>query len=209
MRSIGGALTLTATGTSMPCPNSSRSPASRCGPPLHAGQQPRFTPSHHRPAGSGSSRSPSPPAICLQVSPSLSPASTLRFTGTRSQPDATNDRSLPRLIPLDCYPFTSPAPRCAKASPSPIWSCSHRVRRYPAPDALHGQSGNGAVRLRGLGATGKPIKYEAKAVLTDPLGAAGLQHRRRQWPLHLLTAQTADAPHALLPCGWLAPDAAP
>jgi len=148
-----------------------------------------------------------PPGVTVTFSPSV-----LRFTGNQlTAQTATMTVHCPYPLPLDCYPFTLTG--TAQRESITVTNLVMFTPEYVAnrhPTLYLDNLGNGALRLRGLGATGKTYQIEAKAVLTDPvwepLGSSTADGNGR---FTLFTAQTADAPMRFYRAVWLAPDAAP
>jgi len=148
-----------------------------------------------------------PPGVTVTFSPSV-----VRFTGNQvTAQTATMTVHCPGVIPLDCYPFTltGTALRESMTITNLVMFTPEYVANRPATLYLD-NLGNGALRLRGLGATAKNYKIEAKSVLNDavwePLGFSTADANGR---FTFFTAQPADAPtrsyRAVLP----APDAVP
>jgi len=106
-----------------------------------------------------------PPGVTVTFSPS-----TLRFTGNQlTAKTCTMTVHCPGLLPLDCYPFTLTGTALRESititntvTLTPIEVANRRPTLYL--DNL----GSGALRLRGLGATGKTYQIEAQAHLGDP-----------------------------------------
>ncbi len=133
-----------------------------------------------------------PPGVTVTFSPSV-----LRFTGNQlTAQTATMTVSCPSLIPLDCYPFTITGTALRESITitnlvmfTPDYVATRRPTLYL--DNL----GSAALRLRGLGATGKTYQLEAKSHLTDPvwtpLGSATADGNGR---FTFFTAQAAEAP---------------
>ena len=148
-----------------------------------------------------------PPGVTVTFSPS-----TLRFTGNQiTAQTATMTVHCPGLIPLDCYPFTltGTALRESLTVTNLVMFTPEYVATRP-PTLYMDNLGNGVVRLRGLGATGKTYQIEAKAVLTDPawepLGYSTADGNGR---FTFFTAQPADVPMRFYRAVLPAPDAAP
>ena len=132
-----------------------------------------------------------PPGVTVTFSPSV-----LRFTGNQLMAQtATMTVHCPSLIPLDCYPFTL----TGTAQRESI-TVTNQVMFSPAfvasraPTLFLDNQGNGNLRLRGLGATGKTYKIEATSDLASPawapLGNATADGNGR---FTFFTAQTANA----------------
>ncbi len=133
-----------------------------------------------------------PPGVTVTFSPSV-----LRFTGNQlTAQTAIMTVHCPGLIPLDCYPFTLTGTALRESITitnlvmfTPDYIATRRPTLYL--DNL----GNGSLRLRGLGATGKTYQIEAKSALTDPvwkpLGSATADGNGR---FTFFTAQAADTP---------------
>lgn len=133
-----------------------------------------------------------PPGVTVTFSPSV-----LRFTGNQlTAQTATMTVHCPGLIPLDCYPFTL----TGTAQRESI-TVTNLVMFTPAfvatrtPTLFLDNQGNGALRLRGLGATGKTYQIEATSNLTTPvwmpLGTATADGNGR---FTFFTAQLPSAP---------------
>jgi len=148
-----------------------------------------------------------PPGVTVTFSPS-----TLRFTGNQlTAQTATMTVQCPGLIPLDCYPFTLTG--TALREGITITNLVMFTPEYVAtrtPTLYLDYLGNGALRLRGLGATGKTYRIEAKSLITDlvwePLGYSTADGNGR---FTFFTAQTADAPMRFYRAVLPAPDASP
>jgi hypothetical protein len=133
-----------------------------------------------------------PPGVTVTFSPSV-----LRFTGNQlTAQTATMTVHCPYPLPLDCYPFTltGTALRESIAVTNLVMFTPDYVATRP-PTLYLDKLGNGALRLRGLGATGKTYRIEAKSALTDPvwtsLGSATADGNGR---FTCFTVQTADVP---------------
>ncbi len=133
-----------------------------------------------------------PPGVTVTFSPSV-----LRFTGNQlTAQTATMIVHCPSLIPLDSYPFTLTG--TALRQSITITNQATFTPEYVAtriPILYLDNLGNGALRLRGLAATGKTYRIEAKSDLTDPvwtpLGSTTADGNGR---FTFFTAQTAGAP---------------
>ena len=131
-----------------------------------------------------------PPGVTVTFSPSV-----LRFTGNQlTSQTATMTVHCPNLIPLDCYPFTLTG--TALRESITVTNLVMFTPEYVAtrlPTLYLDNLGNGALRLRGLGATGRTYQIEAKADLTDsvwtPLGSATADGNGR---FTFFTVQAAD-----------------
>jgi hypothetical protein len=133
-----------------------------------------------------------PPGVTVTFSPSV-----LRFTGNQlTAQSATMTVHCPSLIPLDCYPFTLTGTglRESITITNLVMFTPDYVATRP-PTLYLDNLGNGALRLRGLGATGKTYQIEAKSDLTDPvwtpLGTATADGNGR---FTFFTAQAPGAP---------------
>ena len=133
-----------------------------------------------------------PPGVTVTFSPSV-----LRFTGNQlTAQTATMTVHCPGLIPLDSYPFTlsGTALRESVSVTNPVAFTPYFVATRP-PTLYLDDQGNGALQLRGLGATGKTYQIEAKSDLTDtawtPVGSATADGNGR---FTFFTTQAADAP---------------
>jgi hypothetical protein len=133
-----------------------------------------------------------PPGVTVTFSPSV-----LRFTGNQvTSQTATMTVHCPSPLPLDCFPFT-----LTGTSLRETVTITNLVMFTPEfvatrlPTLYLDNLGNGALRLRGLGATAKTYRIEAKAQLTDtvwmPLGSATADGNGR---FTFFTAMAADAP---------------
>ena len=114
-----------------------------------------------------------PPGVTVTFSPSV-----LRFTGNQlTAQTATMTVHCSSPIPLDCYPFTltGTAERESATVTNLVMFTPDCVANRP-PTLYLDNLGNGPLRLRGLGATGKTYRIEARSDLTDtvrtPLGTA-------------------------------------
>jgi hypothetical protein len=133
-----------------------------------------------------------PPGVTTTFSPDV-----LRFTGNAlTAQTATLTVHCPSLIPLDSYPFTLTA--TAQRESITITNLVMFTPEYVAirPPTLYLDNlGNSALRLRGLGATGKTYQIEATSDLSapvwTPLGSATADGNGR---FTFFTAQAADAP---------------
>jgi hypothetical protein len=107
-----------------------------------------------------------PPGVTVTFSPT-----TLRFTGNQvTSQTTTMTVSCPWLIPLDCYPFTLTGTAQREAITvtnvvcfSPAFVAVRLPTLYIDPLA------NNALRIRGLGATGKTYQIEATSSLSSPV----------------------------------------
>jgi hypothetical protein len=114
-----------------------------------------------------------PPGVTVTFSPSV-----LRFTGNQvTAQTATMTVHCPGLIPLDCYPFTLTGTALREKitiTNQVMFTAEYIATRRPT--LYLDNVGKGALRLRGLGATGKTYRIEAKSHVTDalwtPLGSA-------------------------------------
>jgi hypothetical protein len=112
-----------------------------------------------------------PPGVTVTFSPSV-----LRFTGTKvTSQTATMTVHCPSLMPIDCHSFTLTG--TALRERVTITNQVMFTREYVAarPSNLYLDNwGNGQLRLRGLGATGRTYQIEAKENTADaiwkPLG---------------------------------------
>jgi hypothetical protein len=132
-----------------------------------------------------------PPGVTVTFSPSV-----LRFTGNQlTAQTATMTVHCPGPIPLDCYPFTltGTALRESITVTNLVLFSPEYVATRP-PTLYLDNLGKGALRLRGLGATGKTYQIQAKSRLTDsvwmPLGSATADGNGR---FTFFTSQAADA----------------
>jgi hypothetical protein len=133
-----------------------------------------------------------PPGVTVTFSPSV-----LRFTGNQATSQtATMTVHCQGLIPLDCFPFTITA--TAQRESITITNVVMFPPEYVAnraPILYIDDLGNEALRLRGLGATGKTYQIEATwqldAPVWEPLGSATADGNGR---FTFFTSQVADAP---------------
>jgi hypothetical protein len=132
-----------------------------------------------------------PPGVTVTFSPSV-----MRFTGNQvTAQTATMTVHCPSLMPMDCYPFTltGTALRESLTVTNLVLFTAEYIETRP-PTLYLDIQGQGALRLRGLGATGKTYRIEAKSNLADPvwtsLGSATADGNGR---FTFFTAQTADA----------------
>jgi hypothetical protein len=114
-----------------------------------------------------------PPGVTVTFSPSV-----LRFTGNQLiAQTATMTVHCSKPIPLDCYAFTltGTAQRESVTVTNLVMFTPEYVATRP-PTLWLDNLGNGALRLRGLGATAKAYRIEAKSHVTGtvwtPLGSA-------------------------------------
>ena len=133
-----------------------------------------------------------PPGVTVTFSPSV-----LRFTGNQlTTQSATMTVHCPSLMPLDCYPFTITGTAQRQSitvtnlvMATPLYVATRRSTLY-----LDNQ-GSGALRVRGLGATGDTYQIEATSKLTNPmwtpLGAATADGNGR---FTFFTAQPTNTP---------------
>jgi len=133
-----------------------------------------------------------PPGVTVTFSPNV-----LRFTGNHATGQtATMTVHCEGLVPLDCFPFTITATSLRGSI-----TITNLVMFPPeyvatrAPILYIDDLGNQALRLRGLGATGKTYQIEVKSQLSDPvwtpLGSATADGNGR---FTFFTNQIADAP---------------
>ena len=106
-----------------------------------------------------------PPGVTVTFSPSM-----LRFTGNQvTAQTATMTVHCPSLIPLDCYPFTLTG--TAQRESITVTNVVMFTPEYVAtrvPRLYLDNLGAGDLRLRGLGATGKTYRIEARSILSAP-----------------------------------------
>jgi hypothetical protein len=133
-----------------------------------------------------------PPGVTVTFSPSA-----LRFTGNQlTAQTATMTVHCPGLLPLDCYAFTltGTALRETITITNLVMFAPEYVANRP-PTLYLDNFGNSALRLRGLGATGKTYRIEAKSTFTDagwePLGHSIADGNGR---FTFFTDQAADVP---------------
>jgi hypothetical protein len=107
-----------------------------------------------------------PPGVTVTFSPSM-----LRFTGNQvTAQTATMTVHCPSLLPLDCYPFTLTG--TAQRESITVTNVVVFTPEYVAtrvPTLYLDNLGNGNLRIRGLGATGKTYRIEARSPLADPV----------------------------------------
>jgi hypothetical protein len=107
-----------------------------------------------------------PPGVTVTFSPSV-----LRFTGNQlTAQTATMTVHCPSLTPLDSYPFTltGTAQRETISVTNVITFAPEFVAIRP-PTLYLDNLGSAAMRLRGLGATGKTYQIQATSDLTNPV----------------------------------------
>jgi hypothetical protein len=107
-----------------------------------------------------------PPGVTVTFSPSV-----LRFTGNQlTTQTATMTVHCPSLIPVDCFPFTitGTSQRESVTTTNLVMFTPQFVATRP-PTLILDDLGNGGLRLRGLGATGKTYRIEATSNLTNPV----------------------------------------
>ena len=133
-----------------------------------------------------------PPGVTVTFSPSV-----LRFTGNQlTSQTATMTVHCPYPLPLDCYPFTltGTALREGLTITNLVMFTPEWVAIRP-PTLYLDNLGNGALRLRGLGATARTYQIEATPDLVNPVwtpvGTATADGNGR---FTFFTAQPADAP---------------
>jgi len=133
-----------------------------------------------------------PPGVTVTFSPSV-----LRFTGNQATAQtATMTVHCQGLIPLDCFPFTitGTAQRESITITNVVWFTPEYVANR-APILYIDDLGNDALRLRGLGATGKTYQIEATYQLDAPvwttLGSATADGNGR---FTFFTSQAANEP---------------
>jgi hypothetical protein len=133
-----------------------------------------------------------PPGVTVTFSPSV-----LRFTGNQiTAQTATMTVHCSSPIPLDCYPFTltGTSLRESLTMTNLVLFTADYVATRPPTLCLDNQ-GNGGLRLRGLGATGKTYSIECKSSLADPvwkpIGSATADSNGR---FTYFTAQAAKVP---------------
>ncbi len=109
-----------------------------------------------------------PPGVTVTFSPSM-----LRFTGNQlTAQTATMTVHCPYLIPVDCYPFTLTG--TALRESITVTNIVYFTPEYVAtraPTLYLDNLGNGSLRLRGLGATGKTYRIEATSDIAHPVWA--------------------------------------
>ena len=133
-----------------------------------------------------------PPGVTVTFSPAV-----LRFTGNQvTAQTATVTVHCPGPIPLDCYPFTltgTALRECVTVTNLATASPDYVTTRPPT--LYLDNLGNAALRLRGLGATGKTYQIEAasdpKGPVWTPLGSANADGNGR---FTFFTDQPANAP---------------
>jgi hypothetical protein len=106
-----------------------------------------------------------PPGVTVIFSPSV-----LRFTGNQvTNQVATMTVYSTNLVPIDCFPFTitgTAQRESVTCTNLVLYSASAVANR--APTLLLDQQTNSALRLRGLGASGKSYQIEATPSLLNP-----------------------------------------
>jgi hypothetical protein len=133
-----------------------------------------------------------PPGVTVTFSPDV-----LRFTGNQvTSQTAIMTVHCPSLLPFDCYPFTLTGTALRESitvTNLVLLSPDFVATRHPT--LYLDDQGGGALRLRGLGASGKTYQIEAKSNLTDavwkPLGSASADGNGR---FTFFTTQVTDAP---------------
>ena len=133
-----------------------------------------------------------PPGVTVTFSPNV-----LRFTGNQeTSQTATMTVHCQGLVPLDCFPFTITA--TSLRGSITITNLVMFTPEYVAtrtPILYIDNLGNDALRLRGLGATGKTYQIEAAWDLENPewtpLGEATADGNGR---FTFFTSQVAEAP---------------
>jgi len=133
-----------------------------------------------------------PPGVTVTFSPAV-----LRFTGNQLVAQtATMTVSCPSLMPIDSYPFTitGTAQREAITITNQVYYSAQALAVRPATLILDNLT-NGALRIRGAGASGGTYQIEASSSLSNPgwtpLGSATADGNGR---FTFFTSQTPDAP---------------
>jgi hypothetical protein len=133
-----------------------------------------------------------PPGVTVTFSPNV-----LRFTGNQATTQtATMTVHCSGLVPLDCFPFTITGTALRESiTITNLVMFSPEYVASRAPLLYIDDLGNDALRLRGLGATGKTYQIEATTELCDPvwtpLGTATADGNGR---FTFFTSQIADSP---------------
>lgn len=133
-----------------------------------------------------------PAGVTVTFTPSV-----LRFTGNQlTSQTTTMTVSCPWLVPLDCFPFTITGTSQREAITITNLVCFTPSYVAVRPPTLYLDSlTNNALRLRGLGATGKIYQIEATSSLSSPvwtsLGSAAADGNGR---FTFFTIQDATAP---------------
>ena len=107
-----------------------------------------------------------PPGVTVTFDPSV-----LRFTGNQATNQmATMTVYSTNLIPIDCFPFTitGTALRETFTCTNQVLYSASAVATRPPTLMLDSQT-NSALRLRGLGGTGKTYQIEATSSLSNPV----------------------------------------
>ena len=148
-----------------------------------------------------------PPGVTVTFSPSV-----VRFTGNKvTSQTAVMTVHCPSLMPLDCHPFT-----LTGTAQRESLTITNQVMLTPAcvaariPTLYMDHLGEGELRLRGLGATGKTYQIEArpdpKVPVWEPLGYSTADGNGR---FTFFTATVPDVPtcryRAVLPAADAAP----
>ncbi len=107
-----------------------------------------------------------PAGVTVTFSPSV-----LRFTGNQlSSQTATMTVSCPWLLPLDCFPYTMTGTAQREAITITNLVCfSPSFVAVRAPTLSLDSMTNSALRIRGLGATGKTYQIQAASNLSNPV----------------------------------------
>jgi hypothetical protein len=133
-----------------------------------------------------------PPGVTVTFSPSV-----MRFTGNQvTSQTATMTVHCPSPIPLDSYPFTITGTSLRETITSTnLVTATPNYVATRAPTLYLDNQGNGALRLRGLGATTRTYQIETKSDAADPvwtpLGSATADANGR---FTFFTARAANAP---------------
>jgi hypothetical protein len=144
-----------------------------------------------------------PPGVTVTFSPSP-----LRFTGNQvSSQTATMTVHCSSPTPLDCYPFTLTGTTMRESiTITNLVMFSPQYVAVRPPTLYLDNLGNGALRLRGLGATAKTYRIEVKPHLSDavwtPLGSATADGNGR---FTFFTSMASDSPARFYRAVELAP----
>jgi hypothetical protein len=107
-----------------------------------------------------------PPGVTVTFSPSV-----LRFTGNQlSSQTATMTVSCPWLLPLDCFPYTITGTAQRESITITNLACfTPSFVAVRVPTLYLDPLANSALRIRGLGATGKSYQIQVTSNLSNPV----------------------------------------
>jgi len=151
-----------------------------------------------------------PPGVTVTFSPEV-----LRFTGNTANKVAAQTATMtvhcPGLIPLDCFPFTITGTALRESiTITNVVMFTPEYVATRAPILYIDNLGNNALRLRGLGATGKTYQIEVTTQLDDPvwtpLGNSTADGNGR---FTFFTSQEVNAPTRFYRAVNIVPAAAP